>query len=698
MEGATLSVFSTLVKAGARLAPAVLLLQACTATAPSATPSAAAPAVVARYRGPREQDVRAAFDAVPVNVRLETFATDNEFRIYLRRLEQINRRFNLAQLHGDAAPVLLAQQQQTCDPAVEECAELSEVQVTGTRIVNQSITNNQVAGVDEGDIVKSWGRFLVILHDARLFSVDLGEASGRMRLVDRVDAYQNSDTDAWYDELLIHGNQVLVTGYSYDSSQSEISIFDIDARGRLKLKSRFFIQSDDYFSGGNYASRLVDGKLVIYTPIDVRDLQQRVAKFPRIRAWTPKGGFSAWQTMLEATDIYKPVDRTLSPTIHAISVCPILSAAGTKCRSTGILAAGSHDLYVSPEGAYLWVNAEMRRNYLWSGDNCDEVGGNARVSARPATLYQLPFDEENDAVTAVRTHGDPPDQFSMERSAGMFHALVRRVPAECYSRDAVPLELFSFPLWQFTDMPSPVGESRVHAMPVVGQGTISARFSANYLTYGAGRGWWRVRWRDKEPLEGDSPFVTVPLGDPRHPRVHTLQHSIERVELLGDNVVTFGATADGALGVTTLDLRVKPAPVSTLRLPGVVESEGRSHAFNADVQPDGSAVFGLPTAVPDGTKDRWGRNEYSEHVHFFSASAALRVDPAGSLPGDQLPDNPAYECEVSCIDWYGNARPIFYRGRIFALLGREFVEGRLEGGGIREIGRMDLTLPPARGH
>ena len=39
---------------------------------------------------------------------------------------------------------------------------------------------------------------------------------------------------------------------------------------------------------------------------------------------------------------------------------------------------------------------------------------------------------------------------------------------------------------------------------------------------------------------------------------------------------------------------------------------------------------------------------------------------------------------MSCVDWYGNARPIFLGGRVFALLGYELVEGRLSGSGPRE--------------
>jgi hypothetical protein len=34
------------------------------------------------------------------------------------------------------------------------------------------------------------------------------------------------------------------------------------------------------------------------------------------------------------------------------------------------------------------------------------------------------------------------------------------------------------------------------------------------------------------------------------------------------------------------------------------------------------------------------------------------------------------QCRASCVDWYGNARPLFVRDRVFALLGYELVEGK----------------------
>jgi len=45
----------------------------------------------------------------------------------------------------------------------------------------------------------------------------------------------------------------------------------------------------------------------------------------------------------------------------------------------------------------------------------------------------------------------------------------------------------------------------------------------------------------------------------------------------------------------------------------------------------------------------------------------------------------------SCVDWYGNARPLFLRGRIFALLGYEIVEGTLTDGHVRETRRVNYA-------
>jgi hypothetical protein len=45
---------------------------------------------------------------------------------------------------------------------------------------------------------------------------------------------------------------------------------------------------------------------------------------------------------------------------------------------------------------------------------------------------------------------------------------------------------------------------------------------------------------------------------------------------------------------------------------------------------------------------------------------------------------------ASWVDWYGNSRPLFLDGRMFALLGAEIVEGRLESKHVLEIRRITI--------
>ena len=107
-------------------------------------------------------------------------------------------------------------------------------------IANASITNNQESGVDEGDIVKAYDPFMVVLLHGRLFSVDTGNKSGALQLVDRIDAYQSKDIDTWirsdhFDDTL------LITGYSYETDSSNIALFHIDHDGKFKFLARYFM-------------------------------------------------------------------------------------------------------------------------------------------------------------------------------------------------------------------------------------------------------------------------------------------------------------------------------------------------------------------------------------------------------------------------------------------------------------------------
>ena len=90
--------------------------------------------------------------------------------------------------------------------------------------------------------------------------------------------------------------------------------------------------------------------------------------------------------------------------------------------------------------------------------------------------------------------------------------------------------------------------------------------------------------------------------------------------------------------------------------------------------------------------------EREEGTDLFDESADMaflrrrgdRVAPVGELlsnPAGQQDDG----CQVSCVDWYGDARPIFVAGRVFALLGYELVEGVEVNGRLGERRRISFA-------
>jgi hypothetical protein len=208
------------------------------------------------------------------------------------------------------------------------------------------------------------------------------------------------------------------------------------------------------------------------------------------------------------------------------------------------------------------------------------------------------------------------------------------------------------------------------------------------------------------------PAVVVPIAHPDRLRTLATGHTVIRADRLGDDIILTGYRDRDGLSVTLIDLDRTPRIASSVQLAGRYESEGRSHAFNSRVDPDGSSLMGLPTVpeVRDSGREVW-RSRASD-LSFLTADPRGRLRPAGELLRrfDYVDDYdetsrtededgvPGYQCEVSCTDWYGNSRPVFTDGRIFGLSGTELIEGRMVAGRIRELRRLNIALspPPAR--
>ncbi|HEY5712814.1 MAG TPA: beta-propeller domain-containing protein [Allosphingosinicella sp.] len=668
-------------------------------------------ATVRRSASPSE--VRAADQTLArwTSAALEPFADEEEFRAYLRDAR-----------HAATVRDLYwaGQHRRHRDQGDGE-----SIVVTGSRIParNASITNVQEAGVDEGDIVKQIDRFLVILQDGRLFSVDTGTGPGApLRFADRVNIYRDAarDGDAWFDEMLVLGDRILITGYSYRREASELSVFRMGPDGRFAREGSFFISSGDYYDSSNYATRLVDGNLLIYTPIELNEIDpSRPISWPLIRRWQqrdeqvvagrtrprPQG-----RPMFTATSIYRPLLSTVEPVVHAVTLCPLgPEAAGRdlQCRTTAFIAGSSRQLYVSPDDAFLMLGPAYEDFKARADPSRCGADRPTPADVYPTHLMRIPVGGGPPSVLGMR--GAVFDQFSLQVREGEFRALINWVSDNCVELPEdrqVPINftLFRAPLAAFSSTFRNADDTAYTPLPSIGANLgdrIIDRFTDHHVVYGRlGQARW---WRDDDaprPTE----LVAVRVERPGEARRLSLPHNVIRAETAGENVVLTGYRPTGGLNVSVIDLSGLPRVGATLTLDSRIETEGRSHAFNSLVAADGSGLLGLPTVArsirEDNTRPVW-RSRASD-MSFLVMDRDGALSDAGLLSRsiDYSDDNrggvPGYQCEVSCVDWYGNSRPIFTDGRTFALNGAELIEGRLEDGRIREVQRLNIALESER--
>ena len=730
------------------------------------TLAGAAEAQRSQRRPPTEDERRAAIAAMDrfTSPTLARFDSEAEFRRFLdaaREVERIrDRYFYYSRLAADgfqfaqiSDPTVQSDEQNPlCDPALEECPEspgggAETIFVTGSRIPppsNPSITNNQMRGVEEGDIVKQIDRFLIVLQDGRLFVVDTGAADGALVLAHRANVYRNPASDMWYDEMLVFGDRILVTGYSYDEGATELAIFRLDASGQLTREGVFRISSNDYYSTSNYATRLVDGNLVTYTPLRIEDLERADFSWPVVRRWLPADDErmavflerrrSNWRLrpndppaseppLMDAANIYRPVRRIENDVvIHSLSICPLASADGggrLACRSVGFVGPEVAQWYVTGEHAYLWTvdRGEGWRDLCASGDPI-EISRTER-----SLVYRVQLPRLQPSVVGAR--GAPPDQFAMHAADSRFYALVRLIRAGCSEPYDSPSQLafLSLPTARFSPTVTDAPADAFTDVPGTENHHVASRFTERYLVYGGlsrfrrgypdfdryadyGSSYRRRMLRDLQPR----PAFVVPIGRPYAVEPLSIGHTVIRAERVADDIVLTGYRDRRGLSISLIDLTARPRVGSTVVLDGRFESEARSHAFNSLVEEDGGGLMGLPTVGRVEESQRYHWRSQASDVSFLSFDPRGRLQPIGELErrfeyvdeyddesGEEDEDGvPGYECEVSCIDWYGNSRPIFTGGRIFALAGTELIEGRVDGGRIREVQRLNIALTPAR--
>ena len=337
--------------------------------------------------------------------RLRAFRSERELRRFLRKLAGAPMRREMAR----TAPTVKALADVAAVPSAGATVRPAEVPAQSA---DESVTNVQHAGVDEGGIVKLHGNHLVVLRRGRLFTLDV--SGGGLRPVSALDAF-GPDIDpelTWYDELLVSDETVAVIGYSDERGGTEVGLFRIDRAGNLRYRATYQLRSDDYYSSRNYASRLVGDKLVFYAPLTLSSGSDDPSEtFPALRRWHKGAGEGGFRRIVPATRVYRAgqdLGEAAELALHTVTVCD-LARGDMSCAATVLVGPPGSVFYVSPASVY-----------VWSGD----WSGGAEAAGGRATLFRMPLD--GSGPSALRVSGSPVDQFSfLESDDDQLNVLVR---------------------------------------------------------------------------------------------------------------------------------------------------------------------------------------------------------------------------------------------------------------------------------
>ncbi|MEW6206907.1 MAG: beta-propeller domain-containing protein, partial [Acidobacteriota bacterium] len=461
---------------------------------------------------------------------MRAFGSEQEIEIYFRKIAEERKR-ELKHRRADSK-----------EPANAPAAAAAEMYSDAAESEEESVTNVQHAGVDEGGIVKLHGDHLVVLRRGRLFTISLSDNS--LKPISVIDAFA-PDIDprnTWYDEMLVSDNTVVVIGYSYERGGTEIGLFNIDKAGNLAYRATYHLRSNDYYSSRNYSSRLIGNKLIFYTPLYVSpDSENPFESFPAIRKWHKGADGSEFKRIVSATRVYRPERQPIPRymmALHTVTVCD-LSQEELTCEATVVVGPPGRVFYVSPGSVYVWVS--------------DWVFDGARARQSPV-LYRMPLD--GSAPSALGVSGSPVDQFSfLESEDNHINVLVRSEAAGDGMWAAEVAEgdvaLMRVPLANFSDGGDEALPSNYSRVPKPAGYTFQNRFVGDYLLYGTGSG-----WGPPEKANQSSLYVVRWAGG--SPAEISLPHGVDRIEAMGSGAVVVGTDGED-LHFTSVRFGEQPA-------------------------------------------------------------------------------------------------------------------------------------------
>lgn len=267
------------------------------------------------------------------------------------------------------------------------------------------VTDNQVAGVIESDIIKRSTEYIYYLRGAELSVYSIAGADSQL-----VDSYtvmereeKTEEVYTYYDNVEMYLSQdcttvtVLIDGYHSQIGSCTIVLnLDVTDPGNITETGRIYI------TGSYLSSRLVDGDLLLMSKFKVRADKD----FSDESTFLPQAGTPGNMKSVAAEDIFAPEE--LSSTQYTV-ICKLDGSTLEEMDSVAFLSY-SDEIYVSEENIF------ATRSFIQS----DEDYYSRTMTQITAVRFA---GETMEPLGSIAVEGSVKDQYSMDEYAGILRVV-----------------------------------------------------------------------------------------------------------------------------------------------------------------------------------------------------------------------------------------------------------------------------------
>lgn len=267
------------------------------------------------------------------------------------------------------------------------------------------VTDNQVAGVIESDIIKRSTEYIYYLRGAELSVYSIAGADsqlvGSYTVMEREE--KTEEVYTYYDNVEMYLSQdcttvtVLIDGYHSQIGSCTIVLnLDVTDPGNITETGRIYI------TGSYLSSRLVDGDLLLMSKFKVRADKD----FSDESTFLPQAGTPGNMKSVAAEDIFAPEE--LSSTQYTV-ICKLDGSTLEEMDSVAFLSY-SDEIYVSEENIF------ATRSFVQSDEDY--------YSRTMTQITAVRFGGETmEPLGSIAVEGSVKDQYSMDEYAGILRVV-----------------------------------------------------------------------------------------------------------------------------------------------------------------------------------------------------------------------------------------------------------------------------------